>query len=69
MGSSGDRRPLLSIRCEAKMVLMRVDLPSPVCPARSISATAMYVWHRHQGHTNADYVKLETPLDELLLNL
>lgn len=51
-------------------MLMRVDLPSPVCPARSISATAMYVWHRHiRGHTNADYVELETPLDELLLNL
>lgn len=32
IGSSGDRRPLLSIRCEAKMVLINVDLPSPVWP-------------------------------------
>jgi hypothetical protein len=32
MGSSGCRRPLESMRCDAKMVLMRVDLPSPVWP-------------------------------------
>lgn len=33
-GSSGSKRPLVSMRCEAKMVLIRVDLPSPVWPAR-----------------------------------
>lgn len=32
MISSGLRRPLDSMRCEAKMVLIRVDLPSPVWP-------------------------------------
>jgi hypothetical protein len=31
--SSGWKRPLLSIKCEAKMVLMSVDLPRPVWPA------------------------------------
>lgn len=31
-GSEGVRRPLESMRCEAKMVLIRVDFPKPVCP-------------------------------------
>ncbi len=31
-GSSGDNLPLESIRCEAKMVLIKVDLPKPVWP-------------------------------------
>lgn len=32
MGSSGWKRPFESIRWEAKMVLMSVDLPIPVWP-------------------------------------
>ena len=35
-GSSGRRRPLVSMRCDAKMVLINVDLPSPVCPAHFV---------------------------------
>jgi hypothetical protein len=31
-GSSGASRPFESIRCDAKIVLMRVDFPRPVCP-------------------------------------
>lgn len=34
-GSSGLRRPLESMRCDAKMVLISVDFPKPVCPASS----------------------------------
>ena len=30
IGSSGRRRPFESIKCDAKMVLMSVDLPRPV---------------------------------------
>ena len=32
MGSLGSRRPFESMRCEAKMVLINVDLPRPVWP-------------------------------------
>ena len=32
MGSLGVRRPFESIKCDAKIVLINVDLPSPVCP-------------------------------------
>ena len=34
MGSLGSKRPFESIRCDAKMVLIKVDLPSPVWPVR-----------------------------------
>ena len=32
--SSGASLPFESIRCDAKMVLIRVDFPRPVCPAQ-----------------------------------
>ena len=35
--SSGRRRPLESIKWDAKMVLMRVDFPRPVWPVTCIS--------------------------------
>lgn len=35
--SSGWKRPLLSMRCEAKSVLISVDLPRPVCPVAHVS--------------------------------
>ena len=38
MGSVGERRPLDLTRLEAKMVLIRVDLPRPVWPVGRLSA-------------------------------
>jgi hypothetical protein len=35
-GSSATKRPFESIKWEAKMVLMSVDFPRPVCPIKSI---------------------------------
>ena len=61
-------RPLESIKWDAKMVLMRVDLPSPVWPVicqygdRSHLAAELQL-------TNADDVELETALQQLSLNL
>jgi hypothetical protein len=37
-GSSGCKRPFESIRWDAKIVFMRVDLPKPVCPAIEVSS-------------------------------
>lgn len=59
------------------MVLMRVDLPRPVCPAQPLAQ--QFSDRLTTGCcccccvrielTDADDVELEAPLDELLLNL
>jgi len=71
-GSSGASLPFESIRCEAKMVLMRVDFPRPVCPEiTKVRECAVEdgTWHCHVELTNADDIELETALQQLALNL
>jgi hypothetical protein len=65
--SSGWKRPLLSIRCDAKMVLMSVDFPRPVWPAIEVSRGGARVLPVKL--TNANDIELEAPLNGLLLDL
>ena len=37
MGSLGRTRPLELRRCDANIVLIKVDLPSPVCPEETVN--------------------------------
>lgn len=68
MGSSGATRPLELRRCDAKMVLMRVDFPRPVWPAEG-SQQMHGCGCSGSTLTNANDVELEAALQELLLNL
>lgn len=63
--SSGRIRPLESMRWDAKMVLINVDFPSPVCPAlvRSCRKSSPI------PHTNADDIELKASFEQLLLDL
>ena len=60
-GSSTVSLPFESIRCDAKIVLMRVDFPSPVWPKRKsqlmrLSSISLIFMPR----TNTDNIELET---------
>lgn len=65
--SSGARRPFESIRWEAKMVLIKVDFPRPVCPREAVSRNLP--WRLLWPLTDTYDVKLEAALQELALNL
>lgn len=67
-GSSGVSRPFESIRWEAKMVLIKVDFPRPVCPRKFCEILWYRSMHR-QTHTNTDDIKLEPSLQQFALNL
>lgn len=78
MISSGLRRPLDSMRCEAKMVLIRVDLPSPVWPVvrretRQLRSRAGGGGGGRRSRaallTDTDDIELESTLEELALDL
>ena len=60
-------RPLESMRCEAKMVLMRVDFPSPVWPVTLGQRHSSCSWNYRL--TDADDVELEASLEQLLFDL
>ena len=62
-------RPLDSIKCDAKMVLMSVDFPSPVCPMRSIEQRHSFTMIKLRRRTDADDIELESSLQELPLDL
>ena len=52
-GSFGVRRPFESMRCDAKMVFIRVDLPKPVCPIRLSDACRQrtrITTYQHRSH-------------------
>ena len=73
-GSSGASLPFESIRCDAKIVLIRVDLPRPVCPgAQRQEKHTLKCRRASLGQnivlTNTDDIELETALQELALNL
>lgn len=48
------------------MVLIKVDLPNPVCPAQRQRGVWMSLLAQL---TDTDHVELETPLEQFLLNL
>lgn len=69
-GSSGASLPFESIRCDAKIVLINVDFPRPVCPV------VFQLVHAQRNEisiafvlTNADDIELETTLEKLALDL
>lgn len=64
IASVGVRRPLESIKCDAKIVLISVDLPSPVWP---IVSTAIAV--RCFPRTDTNDVELESAPQQLALDL
>jgi hypothetical protein len=59
--------PLLSMRCAAKMVLINVDFPRPVCPARRIVRHGVQTGEGED--TYADDVELEASLEQLPFDL
>jgi hypothetical protein len=81
IGSSASKRPFESIRCEAKMVLISVDFPSPVWPVqvsrnfteeRRGDSTRQRSSNKHYGMrklTDDDDIELEAALEELFLDL
>jgi hypothetical protein len=72
-GSSEVNRPLVSIKCDAKMVLISVDFPRPVWPIIPtnipISIFPSPFVKQTRTHTDDDDIELETALEELVLNL
>ena len=67
-GSLGERRPLESMRWDAKIVLIKVDLPKPVCPAQ-IERQLLKLPSRNSNLTNAYDIELKAPLQQFLLDL
>lgn len=69
-GSLGVRRPLESIRWDAKIVLIRVDFPRPVWPTReSISLRLSSARRYCPTHTDTHDIELEATLQQLALDL
>lgn len=66
-GSEGVRRPFESIKCDAKIVFIRVDFPSPVCPVEVLIRDAKT--GRQLEPTNTDDIELKASLQRLSLNL
>ena len=79
---SGSVRPFDSTKCEAKRVLISVDLPRPVWPAHvsfphaflqlrfDLGCRGMWTLRRiANALTNNHHIELETPLQKLVLNL
>jgi hypothetical protein len=73
-GSLGVRRPLESIKWEAKIVLIRVDFPRPVWPIGRVKDTVNASSFKEQldscrPRTNTHHIELKATLQELPLNL
>lgn len=70
-GSSGEVRPFDSIRCEAKMVLIKVDFPSPVWPIQTTSQSNITLISlvKRESRTNTDDIELKSSFQQLPFNL
>ena len=56
------------MRWEAKIVLIKVDFPSPVCPEKPSTKSSIF-FSKSVVYTNADDIELEAAFEEFPLNL